>query len=152
MTLGLIFNHLVDKTHFGAFFVFYTNYSLIFGDKKIKNQKWFMREKFQHQKLGVTKGFFIVIFFLFSISTTFQKNDRSATWKPNRQNFFFDGGKLRNSQRYQKYHQLRWSFNLIVSYSLEPTVQENNTYYHFWNKKIRQISHMAKIVGLQKFA
>ena len=122
MTLGLIFNHFFTKTHFGAFSVFYTKYSLIFGDKKIQTQKWCIRKKFRHQKLGVTKGFFIVKFFLFSISTTFQKNDRSATWKPNRQNFFFDGGKLRNSQRYQKYHRLMWSFNLIVSYLLEPTV------------------------------
>ena len=65
MTLGLIFNHFFDKTHFGAFSVFYTNYLLIFGDKKIQTQKWCIREKFRHQKLGVTKGFYLVkIFFL----------------------------------------------------------------------------------------
>ena len=60
MTLGLIFNHFFDKTHFGAFSVFYTNYSSIFGDKKIQTQKWCIVEKFRPQKLGVTKGFFIL--------------------------------------------------------------------------------------------
>ena len=66
MTLGLIFNHFFYKAHFGAFSVFYTNYSLIFGDKKIQIQKWCIREKFRCQKLGVTKGFYLVkIFFIF---------------------------------------------------------------------------------------
>ena len=60
MTLGLIFNHLFWKHHFGAFSVFYTNYSSIFGDKKIQTQKWCIIEKFRPQKLGVTKGFFIL--------------------------------------------------------------------------------------------
>ena len=60
MTLGLIFNHFFYKTHFGAFSVFYTNYSLIFGDKKIQTQKWCIVEKFRPQNLGVTKGFFIL--------------------------------------------------------------------------------------------
>ena len=59
MTLGLIFNHLFWKHHFGAFSVFYTKYSSIFGDKKIQTQKWCIVEKFRPQKLGVTKGFFI---------------------------------------------------------------------------------------------
>ena len=79
MTLGLIFNHIFKKYHFGAFSVFYTNYSLILGDKKIQTQKWCIREKFRHQKLGVTKGFYLVKFFLFLISATFWKNDCSAT-------------------------------------------------------------------------
>ena len=73
------FNHFFDKTHFGAFSVFYTNYSLIFRDKKIQTQKWCIREKFRRQKLGVTKGFYLVKFFLFLISATFWKNDCSAT-------------------------------------------------------------------------
>ena len=60
MTLGLIFNHLFWKHHFGAFSVFYTKYSSIFGDKKIQTQKWCIVEKFWPQKLGVTKGFFIL--------------------------------------------------------------------------------------------
>ena len=60
MTLGLIFNHLFWKHHFGAFSVFYTKYSSIFGDKKIQTQKWCIVEKFRPQKLGVTKGFFIL--------------------------------------------------------------------------------------------
>ena len=60
IALGLIFNHFFDKTHFGAFSVFYTNYSSIFGDKKIQTQKWCIVEKFRPQKLGVTKGFFIL--------------------------------------------------------------------------------------------
>ena len=65
MTLGLIFNHFFDKTHFGAFSVFYTNYLLIFGDKKIQNQKWCIREKFRCQKIGVMKGCYLVKFFDF---------------------------------------------------------------------------------------
>ena len=60
MTLGLIFNHLFYKHHFGAFSVFHAKYSLIFGDKKIQTQKWCIAEKFRPQKLGVTKGFFIL--------------------------------------------------------------------------------------------
>ena len=79
MTLGLIFNHIFEKYHFEAFSVFHTNYSLIFGDKKIQIQKWCIREKFRRQKLGVTKGFYLVKFFLFLISATFRKNDCSAT-------------------------------------------------------------------------
>ena len=79
MTLGLIFNHIFEKYHFGAFSVFYTNYSLILGDKKIQTQKWYIWEKFWHQKLGVTKGFFKIKFLLFLISATFGKNDCSAT-------------------------------------------------------------------------
>ena len=63
MTLGLIFNHFFAKTHFGAFSVFHTKYGVIFEDKKIQTQKWWIREKFRHQKLGVTKGFLIVILF-----------------------------------------------------------------------------------------
>ena len=73
------FQSFFDKTHFGEFSVFYTNYSLIFRDKKIKTQKWCIREKFRRQKLGVTKGFYLVKFFLFLISATFKKNDCSAT-------------------------------------------------------------------------
>ena len=73
------FYSFFDKTHFGAFSVFYTNYSLIFGDKKIQIQKWCIQEKFRHQKLGVTKGFFIVKFFSFLILATFWKNDGGAT-------------------------------------------------------------------------
>ena len=80
MTLGLIFNHFFDKTHFGAFSVFYTNYSLIFGDKKIQIQKWCIREKFRRQKLGVTKGFYLVKFFydapFLSLDFFFSKNWR----------------------------------------------------------------------------
>ena len=60
MTLGLIFNHFFPKTHFGAFSVFHTKCGVIFEDKKIQTQKWCIREKFRHQKLGVTKGFFIL--------------------------------------------------------------------------------------------
>jgi len=79
MTLGLIFNHFFDKTHFGAFSVFRAKYTVILEDKKIQTQKWCIREKFRHQKLGVTKGFYLVNFFLFLISATFWKNDCSAT-------------------------------------------------------------------------
>ena len=79
MTLGLIFDHFLAKTNFGAFSVFHTKYAVILEDKKFQTQKWWIREKFRHQKLGVTKGFFIVKFFLFLISTTFWKNDCSAT-------------------------------------------------------------------------
>ena len=96
MTLGLIFNHFFDKTHFGAFSVFYTNYSLIFGDKKIQTQKWCIREKFRRQKLGVTKGFYLVKFFLFLISATFWKNDCSATWLQYFQGKNFHLGQLSN--------------------------------------------------------
>ena len=61
MTLGLIFNHFFDKPHFEAFSVFfYTKYSVILGGKKIQTQKWCIAEKFRPQKLGVTKGFFIL--------------------------------------------------------------------------------------------
>ena len=60
MTLGLIFNHIIEKHHFGAFSVFHTNYSLILGDKKIQTQKWCIAEKLRPQKLEVTKGFFIL--------------------------------------------------------------------------------------------
>ena len=80
MTLSLIFNHIFEKYNFGAFSVFYTNYWLNFRAKKIQTQKWCILEKFQPQKLGVTKGFFKLKFFLFLISTTFWKNDCSATW------------------------------------------------------------------------
>ena len=79
MTLGLIFDHFFAKTNFGAFSVFHTKYTVILEDKKFQTQKWWIREKFRHQKLGVTKGFFIVKIFLFLISTTFWKNDCSAT-------------------------------------------------------------------------
>ena len=79
MTLGLIFNHFFPKTHFGAFSVFHTKCGVIFEDKKIQTQKWCIREKFRHQKLGVTKGFFIVKFISFLISATFWKNDGGAT-------------------------------------------------------------------------
>ena len=60
MTLGLIFNHIFEKHRFGAFSDFHTNYSVIHGDKKIQPQKWCIAEKFRPQKLGVTKGFFIL--------------------------------------------------------------------------------------------
>ena len=79
MTLGLIFDHFFAKTNFGAFSVFHTKYTVILEDKKFQTQKWWIREKFRHQKLGVTKGFFTVKNFLFLISTTFWKNDCSAT-------------------------------------------------------------------------
>ena len=79
MTLGLIFNHFFDKTHFGEISVFHAKYMVILEDKKIQTQKWCIREKFRHQKLGVTKGFFIVKFFSFLISATFWKNDGGAT-------------------------------------------------------------------------
>ena len=71
MTLGLIFNHFNDKTHFGAFSVFRTKYTVILEDKKIQTQNWCIGKKFRDQKLGVTKGFFIVKFFSFLISATF---------------------------------------------------------------------------------
>ena len=96
MTLGLIFNHIFKKYHFGAFSVFYTNYSLILGDKKIQTQKWCIREKFRHQKLGVTKGFYLLKFFLFLISATFWKNDCSATWLQYFQSKNFHLGQLSN--------------------------------------------------------
>ena len=60
MTLGLIFNHLFWTHHFGAFSVLHTKYSSIFGDKKVQTQKWCIAEKFQPQKFGVTKGYFIL--------------------------------------------------------------------------------------------
>ena len=59
MTLGLVFNHFLKKHHFGGFSVFYTKYSLIFGDKKIQTQKWCIVEKFWPQKLGVTRFFIL---------------------------------------------------------------------------------------------
>ena len=46
MTLGLIFNHLFAKTHFGAFSVFHTKYTVILEDKNIQTQKWWILEKF----------------------------------------------------------------------------------------------------------
>ena len=73
MTLGLIFNHLFWKHHFGAFSVFYTKYSSIFGDKKIQTQKWCIWKKFRHQKLGVIKGSLILKLFSFLILATFWK-------------------------------------------------------------------------------
>ena len=73
MTLGLIYNHFFDKTHFGAFSVFHTKYLVILEDKKIQTQKWCIQEIFQHQKLGVTKGFFIVNFFYISFRPLFGK-------------------------------------------------------------------------------
>ena len=79
MTLGLIFDHFFAKTNFGAFSVFHTKCGVIFEDKKIQTQKWCIREKFRRQKLGVTKGFYLVKIFLFLISATFRKNDCSAT-------------------------------------------------------------------------
>ena len=79
MTLGLIFDHFFAKTNFGTFSVFHTKYTVILEDKKFQTQKWWILEKFRHQKLGVTKGFYIVNFFLFLISATFWKNDCSAT-------------------------------------------------------------------------
>ena len=73
MTLGLIFDHFFAKTNFGAFSVFHTKCGVIFEDKKIQTQKWCIREKFRRQKLGVTKGFYLVKFFLFLILATFWK-------------------------------------------------------------------------------
>ena len=105
MTLGLIFNHIFEKYHFGAFSVFYTNYSLILGDKKIQTQKWCIREKFRHQKLGVTKGFYFLNFFLFLISATFWKNDCSATWLQYFQGKNFHLGQLSNHPQSQKHIQ-----------------------------------------------
>ena len=60
MALGLIFYHFFAKTHFGGFSVFHTKYTVILEDKKFQTQKWWIWEKFRHQKLGVTKGFFKV--------------------------------------------------------------------------------------------
>ena len=60
MTLGLTYNHIFKKYHFGLFPVFHTNYSVILGDKKIQTQKWCIAEKFGRQKLGRKKGFFIL--------------------------------------------------------------------------------------------
>ena len=57
MTLGLNFNNFFDKIHFGEFSVFRAKYMVILEDKKIQTQKWCIREKFRHQKLGETKGF-----------------------------------------------------------------------------------------------
>ena len=51
---------LRNMIHFGAFSDFHTKYSLFSGDKKIQTQKWCIAEKFRPQKLGVTKGFFIL--------------------------------------------------------------------------------------------
>ena len=105
MTLGLIFNHFFPKTHFGAFSVFHTKCGVIFEDKKIQTQKWCIREKFRHQKLGVTKGFFIVKFFSFLISATFWKNDCSATWFLYFQGKNFHLGQLNNHPLSQKHIQ-----------------------------------------------
>ena len=130
MTLGLIFKHFPPKTHFGAFSVFHTKYGVIFEDKKIQTQKWCIWEKFRHQKLGVTKGFYLVKFFSFLISATFWKNDCSATWKPNSFKKNLACGQLRNVQRYQKHVLLVWSFIFRVSYMLEPTVIPKYSYVH----------------------
>ena len=53
---------------------------------------------------------------------TFRKNDRSATWKPNRLKKNFACGQLRNGHGYQKYHWLVRSFFLRVSDWFKPTV------------------------------
>ena len=39
MTLGLIFNHFFDKTHFGEISVFHAKYMVILEDKKNPNSK-----------------------------------------------------------------------------------------------------------------
>ena len=57
---GLIFNHIFEKYDFGVFSFFHTNYSVILEEKKIKTQKCCMAETFRGQKLGVTKGSFIL--------------------------------------------------------------------------------------------
>ena len=105
MTLGLIFNHFFPKTHFGAFSVFHTKCGVIFEDKKIQTQKWCIREKFRHQKLGVTKGFYLVKFFLFLILATFWKNDCSATWLAMCYEKFFLPNIISRGSWYQKYVQ-----------------------------------------------
>ena len=92
------------------------------GDKWFKNQKWLVRKKIWHQKLGVMKGFFILKFFSFSVLATFWKNDCSATWKLNSFKKNLACGQLINVQRYQKHVLLlRW-FISRVSYMFEPTV------------------------------
>ena len=73
MTLDLIFDYFFDKTHFGEYSVFHAKYMVILEDKKIQTQKWCIREKFRRQKLGVTKGFYLVIFFYFLFRPLFGK-------------------------------------------------------------------------------
>ena len=73
MTLGLIFDLFFAKTNFGAFSVFHTKYTAILEDKKFQTQKWWIREKFRHQKLGVTKGFYSKNFFIFDFDHFLEK-------------------------------------------------------------------------------
>ena len=127
MTLGLIFNHLFKKHHFGAFSVFHTKYSLIFGDKKIQTQKWCIREKFRQQKLGVTKGFFRVNFFsIFDFGHCLEKwLQRHLEAKQFQKNLI--DSQLRNVQRHQKHVLLvRW-FIFRVFYLFELTVYHDLT-------------------------
>ena len=53
-----IFNHIFEKHYFGSFFVFYTNYLVILGDKKIHTQKWCISEKIQTTQVRGYKRFF----------------------------------------------------------------------------------------------
>ena len=106
MTLGLIFNHLFWKHHFGAFSVFYTKYSSIFGDKKIQTQKWCIVEKFRPQKLGVTKGFFILkVVSDFDFDHFLEKWSQHHLW-PNISKTIQPCGQLSNVHRYQKHIRL----------------------------------------------
>ena len=50
----------IPEVRGGKIFFFLLVFFSIFGDKKIQTQKWCIVEKFRPQKLGVTKGFFIL--------------------------------------------------------------------------------------------
>ena len=57
--------------------------------------------------------FFILKFFLFFISTTFWKNDCSATWLPNIELNIFDMGHISICSRFQKKVQSLWRNSLV---------------------------------------
>ena len=126
VNLFTLVNHIFKKYHFGAFSVFYTNYSLILGDKKIQTQKWCIREKFRHQKLGVTKGFFKLNFLYFWFRPLFGK--MIAASPGNRTvSKSLACGQLKKVRKYQKDVLLVLWFIFGVSYMFESTVMDVNS-------------------------
>ena len=96
MTLGFIYNHIFKKHHLRVFSSVYNKYLVIFRDKEIQTQKWCIKEKFRHQKLGVIKVFNILKLVLDFDLTTFWKNDCSTTWFLYSQSKNFHLGQLSN--------------------------------------------------------
>ena len=74
MTLGLIFNHFFDKTHFGAFSVFRTKYTVILEDKKNPNSKLVHQKKISTPEVrGNERFLFTKIFFIFDFGHFLEK-------------------------------------------------------------------------------